>query len=239
MPSAADAARWLLLHTGGDTVDAAAVDATHRLHVVMPPELSPHPLIEVLGYGLGWVVLRYRDQPMLMHAGGVDGFRTDTVILPRQGIGVLVCANLFPTTLPYAAALQIADRLLGHTNVDWYDEGRPQPDPDHDAPVDTLARVHGPPTHPVSEYVGVYSDPGYGELHVTADAGALQIRIGECDLTTTHRHFDTWNVRYEALALDLTVTFVVDAEGLVSEAVVPLEQDLSTRFLRVAAGGEA
>src|SRR3954465_6165554 len=151
-----------------------------------------------------------------MHSGGVDGFRTDIVILPRQRIGVLVSGNVFPSTLSFAAALQIADRLLGSADRSWYDELRTEV-ADEAAEPDRPTHAAGAPTHPVSEYVGVYSDAGYGELHVTADAGGLKIRIGECDLLTTHRHFDTWDVRYEALALDLSVTFVVDAEGLVAE----------------------
>ena len=240
MPSGMDAAQWLLLHTGGAAVSTAAVQATHRVHITMSPELSPHPLLELVGYGLGWVILRYRDQPMIMHSGGVDGFRTDIVILPRQRLGVLVSGNVFPSTLPFAAALQTADRLLGHTDPSWYDEFRAEAvEPPQDVSGEETVRAGGPPTHPLSEYVGRYGDLGYGELHVTADGGELQVRIGDRDLTTTHRHFDTWDVRYEALELDLTVTFVVDAEGLVSEAVVPLEQDLPTRFRRVPPGGQS
>src|SRR4051794_6164631 len=40
-PSADDVAKWLLLHTGGDAVNPAAVTATHRLHTPMAPEQSP------------------------------------------------------------------------------------------------------------------------------------------------------------------------------------------------------
>jgi CubicO group peptidase (beta-lactamase class C family) len=240
MPSAEDAARWLLVHTGHDVVNQNAVQATHRLHTPMAADLAPHPLMEVGGYGMGWVTLRYRDQPMLMHAGGVDGFRTDIVVLPRQRIGVLVSANIFPSTLPFAAALQIVDRLLGHSDVSWYDDvretGAPKPDAEAAAAVEAPA-IAGPPTHPVGEYVGVYKNPGYGELVVTAEAGDLQIRIGDSDLSTTHRHFDTWNAHYALLALDLTVTFIVDAEGLVGEAVVPLDEGGPTRFGRVSPGG--
>jgi len=51
----------------------------------------------------------------------------------------------------------------------------------------------------------------------------LQIRFGEFPLTTRHRHFDTWDVRYEPLEADATATFHADADGAVTEAVVELE----------------
>jgi CubicO group peptidase (beta-lactamase class C family) len=230
MPPATDAAQWLLLHTGASDINPAAIDATHRLHIPMPPEGSPHELLELLGYGLGWVVMRFRDLPLLWHSGGVDGFRTDMLVLPRQRIGVLVSGNVFPSLLPMAAVLQIADRLLGYDDVHWYDELRKEP---ADAEPATPTASQSGPTHPLTEYAGSYSDPGYGELAVTVQGGDLKVRIGEEDLTTTHRHFDTWDLRYEPLAAGLTVTFVVDAEGLVREAVVPLEDDQPTRFRRL------
>ena len=236
-PSAVDVAKWLLLHTGGDAINPDAVAATHRLHMPMPPEQSPHRLMDLTGCGLGWVVMRFRDQPVSFHSGGVDGFRTDILVLHRQRIGIAVCGNLFPSLLPMAAALQIADGLLGHTDVRWYDELSAGATPEPTTSPVTPSVGASAPTHPLTEYVGVFTDPGYGDLAVTMDAGQLRVRIGDSDLTTKHRHFDTWDLRYEPLEADFTVTFVADAEGLVREAVVPLEEAHPTRFARGADGG--
>jgi hypothetical protein len=36
-------------------------------------------------YGLGWLIGRYRDHRLFEHAGGIDGFQTECMLLPDHG----------------------------------------------------------------------------------------------------------------------------------------------------------
>lgn len=54
------------------------------------------------------------------------------------------------------------------------------------------------------------------------------MKLGELEVTATHRHFDMWTARYEPLGFTFPVTFVTDAEGMVAEAWAGLEPALPT-----------
>jgi CubicO group peptidase (beta-lactamase class C family) len=241
--SAEDAARWLIVQTcagvveGREVVPASAVSETHRLHVPMPPELAPFPELGLVGYDLGWVHSTYRGRPALWHTGGVDGFFTYALLLPDQRIGVLASVNLHMCEIARAAVHDIADAMLGEPSVpSWYDRLHAETEastPPPRAPQSPQDRH----THNLAAYAGTYRDAGYGDVVVGVVDGELRVRIGESDVTALHRLHDTWNLHYAPLELDLPVTFVTDADGLVAEAVVPLEPTCGvTRFRRVDIG---
>src|SRR5206468_1179625 len=97
-----DAARWLLLHAGEPLLPVESVQATHLPAMLMPPDALPFPELAVTGYGLGWGVGSYRGHAARWHSGGVDGFATQTMVLPDHRLGIAVSANLNGTQLPMA-----------------------------------------------------------------------------------------------------------------------------------------
>jgi len=246
---AEDAAKWLGVQLSG----APAVAATHRLHVPFPAEMSDHPELRWLGYGLGWVVGTFRNRPVLWHSGGIDGFLTNILLVPDAGLGIAVCANLHFSELPLAAVLQVADELLESPgSTDWYDRIHA----DAPATPDVADPGERPgPARPLPDYAGRYTNAGYGDL-VVAAAGAgpdvpageagpavrvgeagLAVRVGEADLTARHRGYDSWDLRYEPLDADLVVTFAGGPDGGVAEASVVFddpEQPIRYRRTEVA-----
>ena len=211
--SAEDAARWLLLHAGEPLLPRTAVERTHQVQVSMGRD---HPLPELAldGYALGWATGRYRGRRMLTHSGGIDGFLTQTLVLPDDGIGVLVSANQHMSGLPMAAMLTLADQLLDEPEGEWLTRLRPA------APEPEPAR----PRADTSALVGLWSDRGYGELVVAADGtaqlgdGTLEVLQGEAGL----------QLHYAPLA--------VDADLSVEGDVLRAELDPATgptRFTRV------
>ncbi len=242
---ATDAARWLQLHLGkgkiGETavLPEAAVVAAHHPQIVLPPGMRPMPEMWLFGYALGWVVGTYRGRPYISHNGGVVGFHTETVLFPEDGIGVTVSANSHTSNLTLAAALQIADALLGAAEgQSWFDRLRgedvaPKPTPHQNEPVHE-------PSHALSEYAATYSHDGYGDLIVESRNDGLRVFLGSEELACRHRHYDTWDLRYEDLDFKVTLTFYTDPEGVVSEAILPLEAGSAPiRFGRRPAAAEA
>ncbi|HEV2370083.1 MAG TPA: DUF3471 domain-containing protein, partial [Acidimicrobiales bacterium] len=167
-----------------------------------------------------------------------DGFRTDTLLVPDAGLAVLACANLHDTGLTLGAVLSITDALLGHAEEEsWYDRVRPPTRAGQEAgpgaDEHTSVAPAPPPAHPPADYAGTYLHPGYGEVVVADGPGGLEVRVGESALTCRHRHYDTWDLRYEPLGLDLTVTFFTDPDGKVTEAVLPMDAETGpARFRR-------
>ncbi len=237
MTSAEDAARWLLLQLAADpSLQASAVQATHD-HQVDVPTQGGLPHIELTGYGLGWILAAYRGRNMVWHSGGIDGFSTQTILLPDQNIGVVVSANLNGTVLPMAAALQLVDTLLGVADEQsWYDLLQPL------AAAAAAATVPAPlpdspaPARPAAELAGTYTHPGYGDLVLTSDGEALRATLGETDLSIRHLDGDTWELRYDTLDAPYALTFETDADGVVVSAVAPLDPTTQpSRFVRRSA----
>jgi CubicO group peptidase (beta-lactamase class C family) len=239
MTCADDAARWLLLHTGADYLPASAVAETHQLQTPTPAGMSPFPELRLYGYAMGWLVSTWRARPMVSHTGGIDGFTTHTLVLTEERIGVTISVNQHLSSLAMAGCLDIADTLLGEAaEPSWFDrlhagDGE-ELAPAQRAPSEPAAARA--PVHPPASYAGLYTHPGYGELLVTVSEGSLAVRVGELDCTVTHRQLDTWDVRYEALDADLSLTFETDAHGDVRRTVVEFAGEDPVGYLRSGAG---
>jgi CubicO group peptidase (beta-lactamase class C family) len=227
--SAECAARWLQLQLGtlpgaGDAgIAPAAVTRTQQIDVGLPPDLGPVPELRLLGYASGWIVALYRGRQALWHSGGVDGFLTQTMLLPGKAIGVTASANLHFSDLPLAVALSVLDELLDEPRqASWYDQLWSE----HEAePALTPAAAGHAHAHPIEAYAGSYTHAAYGDLDVTVGANALSVRLGETALTASHRHFETWELAYPPLDLRMPLTFRTDAAGAVSAADADLEDD--------------
>lgn len=231
--SAESAARWLQLQLGtlpgaGDAVIApSAVARTQQIEVGLPPDLGPVPELRLLGYASGWIVALYRGRHALWHSGGVDGFLTQTMLLPGKAIGVTASANLHFSDLPLAVALSVLDELLDEPGqASWYDRLWSEQEAEQEAEqVVTPAADVPAHAHPIEAYAGSYTHPAYGDLEVSVGSDALSVRLGEADLTASHRHFETWDLAYPALDLRIPLTFRTDAAGAVSAADAVLEDD--------------
>jgi CubicO group peptidase (beta-lactamase class C family) len=238
-----DTARWLLFQLGDGSVDGRRVLGEEGLRATQRTQFpfshpSPFPEVTHSGYGFGWVQGTYRGRRMVWHNGGFDGFKTEFLLLPDEGIGIATCgATSHTSLLPQAVAHHVADLLLEEEPKAWSADMHELWSKARVAASETRAGTHvvpdAPPSHPLADYVASYDDPGYGTLEVVAKDEELQVRLGELDLVTRHRHFDTWTALYEALHTEFPITFVTDAEGVISEAVVPLEDAVpAVRFTR-------
>ena len=78
-----------------------------------------HPGVTQMDYALGWVVLSYRGEPVVAHAGLIDGFRVLAVLLPERKAGFAIFANRHLTRLNPALGNALIDRLCGLPAKDW------------------------------------------------------------------------------------------------------------------------
>jgi CubicO group peptidase (beta-lactamase class C family) len=236
---ATDMTRWLLAQLGGGQVDGLAVISPdtvarqHAAHMVLPEDRT-FPASTRHAYGLGWMIGRYRDHRLLEHGGGIDGFVTECMLLPDDGIGVAVMTNTSSSLVAPVVAYRVLDELLGLEPMDWFS--------DFKARFDTILAGMGeargarrvvpdaPLPRPLEAYAGEYEHPGYGTLTITLEDGTLRPHLGTMDLGLSHRHYETFDLEWHELG-DLQVfplMFGSDPDGDITDLTVPFEPSVET-----------
>jgi CubicO group peptidase (beta-lactamase class C family) len=238
--TANDMAKWLKLHAGGGVVDGTRVVAArqiqemHRPQMVIQtfPGLFEDPEIQQPSYGLGWFVESYRGKKRVHHGGNIDGFSTMVSLLPDEGIGVVVLANLNGTPLPTIVARHASDRMLGLEPIDW--NGRALRRRDVAEKASAVAKKAAGeerktgtrPAHSLDEYTGEYSHPAYGSVVVAREGAGLAARFHDIPIRLNHWHYETFrgDVEDETLAeVKLFFQFFTDGQGEVDRVTVPFE----------------
>lgn len=232
---AADLTRWLLAQLGDGQLDgqavmsAATVERQREPHIVLPEDRT-FPASTRHAYGLGWFVGRYRGHRLLEHGGGIDGFLTECILLPDDGIGVAVMTNTTSSAMTPVVAYRILDELLGLEPLDWFSTFKPRYDTImagmREARQARRVVSDAPLPRPLDAYAGEYEHPGYGALTLTLEDGVLRPRLGTLDLSLTHRHYETFDLEWHELGDQSHVfplMFLSDPDGDLTALTVPFE----------------
>ena len=232
---AADMARWLLAQLGGGQVDGRAVMSSgtvarqHEPSIVLPEDRT-FPASTRHAYGLGWLIGRYRDHRLLEHSGGIDGFQTECVLLPDDGIGVTVMTNTSSSAMAPVVAYRVLDELLGLEPLDWFSIFKPRFDTIMAGMREARAARHvvpdAPLPRPLDAYAGEYQHPGYGTLTIALEDGTLRPRLGTMDISLAHRHYDTFDLEWHELGDQshlFPLMFLSDPDGDITALTVPFE----------------
>jgi CubicO group peptidase (beta-lactamase class C family) len=197
-------------------------------------------------YALGWRVGHYRGYQILSHTGSTPGYTAMITLVPSENLGVFVVLNGDDENTYYRTPLQnyIIDTILGFEP--WLNTSTicTFPQPWHTAKTSQLPvyDVGRQPPRDLTEYIGVYSNEGYGDLSVELNTtlSSLTVRFG----------FGFWQLLpqqtkdvFYAKGLDVTsfydVDFVVftaspNSDKIVSLIVKGFNRSLPPIFLRVS-----
>ena len=232
---AADLTRWLLAQLGDGQVDGRAVMSSgavarqHEPYIVLLEDRT-FPASTRHAYGLGWFIGRYRDHRLLEHGGGIDGFQTECMLLPDDGIGVAVMTNTTSSAMTPVVAYRVLDELLGLEPLDWFSMFKPR----FDTVMTGMREARGarrvvpdaPLPRPLDAYAGEYEHPGYGALTITLEGGVLRPRLGTLDLSLAHRHYETFDLEWHELGDQshlFPLMFLSDPDGDITALTVPFE----------------
>ena len=232
--SAADMARWLLTQLAGGELEGkpvispATMERQHAPHMLA--RFGDLPGLTHYAYGLGWVIGRYRDRRLIWHNGGIDGFLTQCMLLPDDGIGVAVLTNTSASGMDLVVACRVLDELLGAEPLDVFGFVKPRFDAAMAGAGEAAAArrvVPGAPAaRPLSAYAGQYAHPGYGTIAIALDADALKPSLGTMNLSLAHRHYETFDLTWHEMGDEHAVfplTFLADPDGDVNAFTVQFE----------------
>ena len=235
--SVEDMTAWVLELIGRPPADRPSVlspTVLERLRTPVIPlsQLSPLAVGKSVGYGAGTAIDDYRGFRVFHHGGNIDGFSSQVAVIPETGTGVVVLTNRNGTGLRDALPFVLFDRLLGlephpHGATLWEKESSlrgAMPG----ARALTQVRADRPPVRPLSDYVGSYAHPGYGEAVVELDEDRLRLRYRIIVGELVHQQLEVFDLSTTLGGEErhLPVQFWHDLSGEVSALSVVLDQAL-------------
>ncbi|HOX70855.1 serine hydrolase domain-containing protein [Dokdonella sp.] len=119
-----DMEQWLIAQMGGrpEVLSAELLDTLHAPLIDTPHDLRSSPwrrgrLLDA-HYALGWRVYQYSGEPLVFHAGAVQGYRAMIGFLPKRRFGLIMLWNC-ESAAPSGLMPMLFDRYLGLPAVDW------------------------------------------------------------------------------------------------------------------------
>lgn len=264
--SAADMSRWLLLQLDRGRIPGSSERIFSRqASQEMWTQESVVPLNwygeyvdglvpQFSGYGMGWFLRDYKGRELIGHPGGVTGFVSRVMLVPRENLGVVILTNAEEGSILDAVLYHILDGYLGGATQDYisaYKAAQTKPGKEAAATTrqaqGTRAADFEPPL-PLARYAGDYADPWYGKVTIRPADGSLRLDFlqttsGIADLQPWQ--YDTFEAHWrDRSKADAFVTFTLKPDGSIDhftmQSVSPLAdfsfdyQDLY--FTPVAAG---
>lgn len=220
--SARELGAWLIMQLSqGRYADKALIqpETLAQLHqpqtVSIHVDQSPFAPLYLLGspihfwtYGLGFYVIDYRSQKMIIGGGQIRGVNSLFVLLPGLNAGYSILVNVNNTAAHFAICNGIADLLIGGEPREWNQELLAlagMVEQAEQAQLDALItdrRMDAPPTQPLRAYVGTYQHRLYGRAYLEMQEQRAKIHYGSGYVgTLEHWSGDTYIARWEDAAL--------------------------------------
>ena len=184
-----------------------------------------------VGYGLALVIEEYRGKRVTHHGGNIDGFSSQVLTVPEEGIGIAVLTNLHGTSLRDALPYLVLDAIDGVEKVDhgatYHARMTAMLEAADNAKKSSAARSKPlPAVRPLTDYVGEYAHPGYGPMTIGEGLTFSYYNLPEGRLE--HRHLEVFDVVVHVSGDDnrFPAQFTHDLEGEVDGVLIKLEAAL-------------
>ena len=251
--SARDLARWVRFQLGDGTFEgkrllsARGLAETHMPQTVIRLEglfQASNPETTQMSYGLGWIIQDYRGRLLYTHSGGLEGFRSRIVLVPKERLGIVLLMNAdvgaSRASMHLAVTNSLLDLLLKLPRKDWnaHYAGLVKKLEEEARAVRAArqAKRHKgtKPSKDLEAYTGLYLAPAYGLAAVTRENGALLLRWSSFRMPLEHFHFDTFLTGGDPLVAEKPVVFTLGSDG---EVAVMTFMGVSFRKIKVPANG--
>jgi CubicO group peptidase (beta-lactamase class C family) len=186
-----DLIKWVAFHMNGGKAGSRTLISPermaemHRPGVVFGGSLAWNipEMPNAYTYGMGWFGEYYRGHRSVWHAGEINGYCSLVGFLPDDGTGYVIMANRHKPLMPFILSMKhtLLDAGLGLSPIDWIEKLQAENEnfsffhyPHTLDLTENVSAPGGKPAHKPEAYAGVYRDPGYGEIEIRTDKGALK-----------------------------------------------------------------
>lgn len=232
--SVEEMAQWVRLHLSDGTLDgkklisSSTLAEMHTPHMLMA-ESNFGAETRAVGYGLGWFVDEFRGVRRFHHGGHIDGFSSLVTFVPAEKIGMAILVNQNGSALNELAVQLALDRLLVDRAAPAAKQDRIGAIRQAMAVAETTekatkqkkvsARKTGTsPSHPLADFCGEYSHPGYGSAKITLEDGALALGFGNSKMPLKHAHYDVFESaeddQFGIIEVLFTTNFAGDVDAM-------------------------
>jgi CubicO group peptidase (beta-lactamase class C family) len=171
--TARDMAQWLLLQVNeGKFKDSQLISTTNMQRLTRPMIFAADVNNHVLNYALGWVHMANSPYPIIWHDGSTLGVYNVAAFIPEEKLGIVILTNVRNTKLALGLAFDFFDQILKKTPSKWSQTLL--------AKSKELAKnepeIMNPSSpQPLSNYLGVYNNPIYGDFEVKEENNELRL----------------------------------------------------------------
>ncbi len=168
-------------------------------HMVIEAALpsTEFPDIHMANYGYGWMLSSYQGHYEVEHGGAIDGFRASTAFYPTDSIGIVVLTNQGGAPVTSLVRKTIAERMLQIERTDWVKEHKErkaeQANAEQPEKVEE-ADVKPKSAHLITDFIGVYNHPGYGDFTVSIENDSLYAVFPIMKMYLRNRHYDVFEM---------------------------------------------
>lgn len=156
------------------------------------------------GYGLGWGIADYQGRKIISHGGGYDGMYSRVMMVPEEGLGVVVLTNGMRGISNYITDFVMKSMMHeGFTRADMPSiENFIKADAMYDR-IDGIKAKRVMNTKPSMEaagYVGTFHTPMYGDIMIKNSSNGLRLEFQHAPLLSAslkHWHFDTFEIEWD------------------------------------------
>jgi CubicO group peptidase (beta-lactamase class C family) len=205
-----DLSHWLLMqldsgrYKGKQVLPFSVLLKTRDINIVTSSRRSSVYPMHFRGYGLGVNAADYNGRAVYWHTGGAGGMVSNVCFVPEEKLGIAILTNNDNQNFFEALRYQLLDAYLGVSYVNRSQQQLPGFQKEMQEQVKTIsdwkARVKGEkPQLPLSAYLGVYSNPLYGNISISQLGDRLKVAFStKPDLAATLDYMDNgqWLMQY-------------------------------------------
>lgn len=171
-------------------------------------------------YALGWFQHDWGAHDLSFHTGSIDGMVAIAGLLPEEGVGVYVLANLDHSEIRHALMYEALERWGGfESGRDWSVELEQLYDGIAAERAEFMQGIldrrvtDTEPSLPLEAYAGTYHDPLFGDVEIRHEDGGLVIERGEVSGELAHWHYDNFIARWELEWMGTTPIDFLPSDG--------------------------
>lgn len=187
-------------------------------------------------YGLGFFVISYKGEKMIIHGGNIEGHSTALLFFPKYNLGMVVLCNKQFNPFPYIVTTLLVDQLLDLKPTDWIRKCFEFSDYDvynvekNQTETGNYRHLNTELSHPIHEYLGTYHNPGYGDVCLTMHNERLICTYNTYEFPLNHWHYDVFEVAEDCSLYffkGMKISFQDGLAGNITSISIPFEPAVS------------